>query len=103
MTRRFAQTVAGKLVLSLATYVAIYVSLSAFGAYRLKISGERRYAGIGLGLMDTDYWYPAGIEWRRWKDVSGKYRIDANPLGWFFLPLIFVDRQLVHPNRQIPE
>lgn len=82
----------------LTAYVMIYAILSAIGGYKVRHSGELRYAATGLGVMDTTIWYPAGVEWYRRKTIDGKYVIDSNPLGWLFLPALLVDRNLVHPT-----
>ena len=84
-------------------YVLSYACLSAMGRYRARPSGEHRYAGNGMAMMDRSLWCPAGMVWERRKDISGNYVVEADPLGWLFLPLISIDRCLVHPTASLLE
>ena len=85
----------------LACYVSSYSILSVNGEYRSRPSGEYRYEGIGLAILDLHLWCPAAMHWERRKSVSGEYIIDADPLGWFYLPMIKTDRAWFHPTTSI--
>lgn len=78
-------------------YVGTYVTLSAHGEYRPRPSGERRYSN-GLAAFDLRIWYPYGMRWQRWKSVSGEDVVDSDLLGWFYLPMIILDRHWFHPT-----
>ena len=84
----------------LALYIGSYSILSANGEYRWRPSGKHRY-GFGMAMSDLSLWSPAGMHWERRKSVSGEYIIDADPLGWFYLPLIAADRRWIHPTTSV--
>ena len=86
--------------LALLIYVDSYVILSANGAYHWRASGEHRW-GHGLAVLDQTLWCPFGIRWDHRRSIDGKYIIDADIFGWFFLPAIAVDRQWIHPTKRI--
>ena len=87
-------------VVALALYIGSYAVLSLNGGYRWRPSGEHRY-GFGMAMFDLSLWCPAGMHWERRKSVSGDYVIDADPLGWFYLPLISADRRWFHPTTSV--
>ena len=83
--------------LLLSFYVGSYALLSACGSYRGRPSGEMRY-GFGLAVTDLSLWCPAGMIWERRKSIDGEYVIDADLAGWFYYPLIQLDRTWFHPT-----
>lgn len=93
--RRFAEI--GLVVAAL--YVGSYVALLAAGRYVPRPSGELRYEN-GFALLDRHEWRPAGLVWHRWRGITGRYIVDGNPPGWFYLPLLLIDRRLVHPTSE---
>lgn len=97
-TRRLLKTPEGKIVAAFVVYFVVYVVLSAMGDYRFPAFGDPHSADLAPASMKTDVWQPAGVEWRILKLKSGGTRIQANALGWIFLPLLFFDRQLAHPS-----
>ena len=84
----------------LALYIGSYSILTANGEYRWRPSGEHRY-GFGMAMFDLSLWCPAAMRWERRKSVSGEYIIEADPFGWFYLPLIAADRRWVHPTTNV--
>lgn len=64
-----------------ALYAGSYAVLSACGRYVVRPSGERRWPGTGMALMDTSLWTPAGVHWERRRSVTGKSIHDGDPLG----------------------
>ncbi|TWT63442.1 hypothetical protein [Rubinisphaera italica] len=86
-----------KIAFVLLIYVGVYSILSANGQYYGRPSGELRLDS-GWAITDLYVWFPAGIIWERRKSISGDYIIEADPFGWFFLPLIVADRKWVHPT-----
>jgi hypothetical protein len=78
-------------------YVLTYVVLSSLGQYRpvsLEVTNVAKFE-----LNDPWIWHPAGMNWHQ-QNQFGKPGIVANLPGWVFLPLLLLDRQLVHPTRQ---
>lgn len=84
-----------------ALYVGSYAALSACGRYVVRPSGERRWPGTGMAVMDTSLWTPAGVRWERRRSVTGDSIFDGNLLGWCFLPVLWVDRTAIHPKRDL--
>jgi len=84
----------------LGLYLGSYAVLSANGRYYARPSGEIRY-GFGMAVFDLSVWFPAGVIWERRKGVSGEYIIDANVAGWFYLPLLAVDRRWIHRTTNV--
>ena len=70
----------------LAIYVFAYSVLSSRGSY----------IGANHGGNDNrDTWYPAYCG-ESYSSPSGRQNASLRPLGWFFLPLLIVDRLIVH-------
>jgi hypothetical protein len=80
------------------SYVGTYSVLSAYGTYRPRPSGEVRHAATGLATIDISLWCPSGTTWELRRSIKGDYVIDANLFGWAFLPLLWIDRECVHPT-----
>jgi hypothetical protein len=93
--RAFHQRKSFPIAAVLAVYLVSYSILSANGQYRARPSGEHRFA-FGLAMTDLSLWCPAGMSWERRKSDSGEYIVDADQVGWLFLPLIAADRQWIH-------
>ena len=85
----------------LVLYISSYVALSAFGQYRITMSGKWRPWG-GLAALDVYKWAPAGIECERYRNVAGKNVFRRlNFLGALYGPLVWLDRTCVHPTKEI--
>jgi hypothetical protein len=83
-------------------YALSYVGLSALGEYRPDVSGRTRWAS-GVGFTDCELWQPLGIYHKRYLTVGGTRTTSANPLGWFYAPLVAADRAWVHESRYLFE
>jgi hypothetical protein len=75
-------------------YVLTYLVLTSNGQYndRLTVSGKRRYS-FGLAIPDVRVWQP---KYARLSPTG------INFLGYFFSPLIYLDRWLWHQD-QFPD
>ena len=82
-----------------AVYLGSYAILSATGEYVPATSGETRWFN-GLGVTDIRIWQPRFCHWHRWKSASGEMTFDANPGGYLYLPLILIDRAILHPTEK---
>jgi hypothetical protein len=87
---------------ALLLYVGSYVALSAAGDYRASQTGKLRYFG-GLSVTDVYHWQPAFCEWEPFRDVSGKDTSRGDLLGYFYSPLIRVDRVWRHRSQYLSE
>lgn len=83
-------------VLLLATYVNSYLLLSATGTYRSVPTGSRLVQGTQFALTFNSIWRPRGVEWDSSRGSDSGRR---NVLGYFYWPLICVDRFAWHPTR----
>jgi hypothetical protein len=83
-------------------YVGSYVALSAAGDYRASQTGKLRYSG-GLSVTDVDHWQPHFMWWEPFHDVYGKDTSRGDLLGYFYSPLIRVDRAWRHPSKYVSE
>ncbi|QDT44102.1 hypothetical protein Pan241w_42080 [Gimesia alba] len=81
------------------SYVGIYITLSCLGGYYFSQSGIYRYRSIGLSVSDISIWNPKGCRFQaRFKNIRGEYVSRGNELGYFFSPLIMIDRKWFHPT-----
>jgi hypothetical protein len=79
------------------SYIGIYLALSAAGEYRPSRSGKLRWFG-GWAVTDRMLWKPKGLEWERYLNVRCESATRGNLQGYFFAPLIIVDRTYWHPT-----
>lgn len=78
-------------------YVGTYAVLTARGQYVLSQSGKVRYAGVGLSVSDISEWRASGCWFQAgFIDVEGKKSCRGNALGYFFAPLIVIDKKWIH-------
>ncbi|MCX7722920.1 MAG: hypothetical protein N2379_07675 [Verrucomicrobiae bacterium] len=78
------------LVVWLAAYVAVYASLSWCGQYAL----------CNFGGSDNRFlWCPAYCAKPVYSILSVRPKHHLQPAGWFFLPLLVLDRMTIHPTR----
>lgn len=77
------------LAVSIAAYLCAYAALSFTG----------RYVGENRGGSDNrESWCPAYCT-ESHLAASGRQRVGFTPVGWVFLPMVILDRWLVHPAR----
>lgn len=86
--------------LMLIAYPGSYIALSAAGGYYFSQSGRTRYA-FGLSVSDVSVWHPAGVYWEPFVDSRGDETSRGTELGYFYSPLIRIDRTFVHPTEQL--
>jgi hypothetical protein len=56
---------------------------------------------FGLSVSDVSIWHPAGVYWEPFVDVRGNETSRGTNLGYFYSPLIRLDRRFVHPTKQL--
>lgn len=96
-SRRTCMIAAGLVLLA---YLGSYVAVSSAGGYDFSQSGRMRY-GFGLSVSDVSIWHPAGVWWEPYVDVRGNGTSRGTILGYFYSPLIRLDRRYVHPTEQL--
>lgn len=72
------------LALLLALYVGTYAVLSWHGRY--------------VSFVRVRVWQPYGVEYAMTMQGLG-FTVQLNPLGYVFLPMIWLDRQVWHRDR----
>ena len=81
-------------------YVGSYVILSARGEYVWSQTGKLRYT-FGLSVTDIVIWDPAAAHWEPFRDIYGNDTSRGEPVGYFYSPLIRLDRKWWHPSHEI--
>lgn len=80
----------GRLAMAwIAVYIFVYVELSWHGVY---------IGGNFGGNDNRSVWYPAYCGGASLSPM-GREKCSLRALGWFFLPLVFVDRVFVHQTQ----
>ena len=87
---------------ALAAYVGSYVAMSAAGEYQASQTGRLRWFG-GLSVTDVYHWQPAFAWWEPFRDIRGDDTSRGDLLGYFYSPLIRIDRAWRHPSHHIFE
>lgn len=77
-------------------YLSSYSLLSFCGKYHASRSGTNRWNAVGLAVVDQDLWHARGVFWQPFVTIDGKHTYQATYLGFFYSPLICVDRMYVH-------
>jgi hypothetical protein len=82
--------------LLLVAYAGSYAILSVMGDYQGSQSGNIRYE-TGLAVTDISIWKPKGI-WYQSEFIAadGKKVSRGNSLGFFYAPLVVLDRKVFH-------
>jgi hypothetical protein len=81
-------------------YAGSYCCLSACGDYFWEQSGRVRYK-FGFAVTDLSMWHPKLTHWQRFTSIQGEEITRGNTLGYFYCPMIMLDRWLVHPTGQV--
>jgi hypothetical protein len=100
---RFAQSRKVKLiaiaVIAIVAYLSSYAILRSFGRYHWSQSGKLRYNdGAGLSVTDVEIWHPRWAYWEPFRNIYGKDGSRGNVPGYFYSPLIRMDRHFFHPT-----
>lgn len=82
----------------LCIYVVSYLALSLAGDYHASRSGNRRWQGTGLAVVDQNIWHAKGVFWQPFVTIRGQKTHHATKLGWFYAPLIQLDRRFWHDS-----
>ena len=90
--------------LALGAYLCSYIALSVHGGWSFAQSGEVRYGQTRFAASDLLVWTPCPCWYQRnHRFVTGEYGSRGNMLGYFYSPLILMDRAFVHRTRQLFE
>lgn len=89
-----------KASLFILAYVGSYAYFTACGAYYFSRSGQLRYSS-GLSVSDVSIWYPQFLYWEPFRDIEGTSTSRGSTLGYYYSPLIAVDRYWLHPTQQL--
>jgi hypothetical protein len=81
-------------------YVGSYAALSAAGDYNASQTGRLRYFG-GLSVTDVYHWQPKLAYWEPFHDVYGRDTSRGDLPGYFYSPLIRLDRARWHPSHYL--
>jgi hypothetical protein len=85
------------ILLIVGSYVGPYVFLSAAGKYWPSPSGKLRY-DFGLAVTDRALWEPKGMYLSRRQTIRGETITQGNFWGYFYEPMILLDRAYWHPT-----
>jgi len=89
------------LLLILATYLSSYLYLTLNGGKWRSQSGKIKYYN-GMSVSDIVEWRPKGLWWQYpFKNVYGKNVSRGNGWGYFYSPLIYLDRKFWHKTEII--
>lgn len=83
-------------------YVGSYVALSAAGDYRASQTGKLRYNGR-LSVTDVYHWQPRFMWWEPFHNVYGRDTSRGNLAGYFYSPLIRMNRAWFHPSQYLSD
>lgn len=86
------------LVLLLA-YLGSYALFTVGGGYYFSPSGQARYSS-GLSISDVSIWHPRFLYWEPFKNIQGESTSRGSTLGYYYSPLIAIDRYSFHPTQQ---
>lgn len=97
---RFVRRSLATLAFILVLYIGSYCCLSACGDYYFGQSGRLRY-NFGFAVSDISIWHAKFTRWQRFQNIRGEQITRGNTLGYFYCPMIILDRWLVHPTEQL--
>ena len=81
-------------------YVGSYAILSVRGEYVWSQTGKLRY-NFGLSVTDIVIWDPAAAHWEPFRDIHGNDTSRGELVGYFYSPLIRLDRKWWHPSHEL--
>ena len=86
----------------LPVYVLSYVPRRVDGSYSVTQSGKIRY-GLGTATSDIEQWNPKNCWWQPgFIDIDGAKTSRGNRAGYWYSPLIAIDRKLNFPDKRLP-
>ena len=77
-------------------YFASYVFLSFHGHYEDNGTSVEKTGIYCWTMSDRDEWQPKSVIVVTWPHSHSLF---ANPLGYLFLPVVYLDRLLIHQTR----
>ncbi|MBL8818568.1 MAG: hypothetical protein JNL58_21245 [Planctomyces sp.] len=86
--------------IALFVYVGTYVYFTSAGQYDFSQSGKVRYS-FGISASDVSIWQPRFLDWQTFQNVHGQSTSRGSTLGYYYAPLIFIDRLWFHPTRTV--
>lgn len=89
-----------KAAILLLVYLGAYVYFTSVGAYYFSQSGTARYSS-GLSISNVSIWHPRFLYWAPFKNIFGQSTSRGSTLGYYYSPLIIVDRKWFHPTQQL--
>jgi hypothetical protein len=84
------------------TYIGLYIFLTFLGDYRASQTGMLRYGGA-FAVTDVYHWQPRFMWWEPFRNIRGEDTTRANALGYFYSPLIRLERYWFRPSKFIFE
>ena len=99
-SRRSKRRLRRAILVAAVAYIASYTVLSMCGEQVYCQTGKVRY-GMGFAVSDIAHWHPYGVYWEPFVYVSGQHGFRADPVGWVYAPLIWMDRRWVHRTEVI--
>ena len=91
------------LVSILIIYTGSYCVFSALGGYHYDQSGKIRYES-GMSASDIVLWHPKHAWFQaNYENIDEKNTTRGNTLGYFYAPLILLDRSLINKTIVIEE
>ncbi|MBL8815492.1 MAG: hypothetical protein JNL58_05650 [Planctomyces sp.] len=88
--------------IALHVYVGSYVYFTSAGEYQLRQSGKIRYS-FGHPVSDVSIWQPRFLHWQPFQDIYMQSTSRGSMLGYYYSPLIIIDRQWFHATRTLIE
>jgi hypothetical protein len=56
-----------------------------------------------MAVLDQNTWIPRGVHWEPFVTSKGEETSRGTVLGYFYSPLIRIDRAIVHPSSDLFE
>ena len=82
----------------LSIYLLSYAVLSSAGDYHASRSGRYRWKTAGLAVSDESVWHAKGVFFNSYVDLANRTRLSGTTLGWFYSPLVYLDRLFWHDS-----
>ena len=89
-----------KLTILFLVYVGSYAYFTSTGSYYFSQTGNVRYSS-GLSMSDVSIWHPKLLYWQLFQDTYGQSTSRGTTFGYYYSPLILVDRQWIHQTQQL--
>jgi hypothetical protein len=84
-------------------YVGTYSIFSLYGGYCYSQSGDLRYYGT-MSVSDIVQWEPQGCWYQaEFRNINGEIVSRGNDWGYFYSPLIRIDRKYFHKTMTLQE